>query len=99
VFPDPDGDAKRIHRGLSWFGQRRPYVQRGEREYCISLHRSACVGVTSYERGSWSQVSKKKKKKKRKSGSVAYDPDDPLGGALCLIFYGLKWRPRGIKKL
>jgi hypothetical protein len=31
VLPNPDGDAKRIHRSLSWFGQRRPYVQRGER--------------------------------------------------------------------
>jgi hypothetical protein len=29
MLPDPDGDAKRIHGGLSWFGQRRPYVQRG----------------------------------------------------------------------
>jgi hypothetical protein len=26
VFPNPDGDAKRIHGVLSWFGQRRPYV-------------------------------------------------------------------------
>jgi hypothetical protein len=25
VLPNPDGDAKRIHGGLSWFGQRRPY--------------------------------------------------------------------------
>jgi hypothetical protein len=32
----------------------------GEREYCISLHRSACIGVTSCERGSWSQVSEEK---------------------------------------
>jgi hypothetical protein len=29
VFPNPDGDAKIIHEGLSWFGQIRPYVQRG----------------------------------------------------------------------
>jgi hypothetical protein len=29
VLPNPDGDTKRIHGGLSWFGQRRPYVQRG----------------------------------------------------------------------
>jgi hypothetical protein len=27
-------------------GKRRPYVQRGG-EFCISLHRGACVGVTS----------------------------------------------------
>jgi hypothetical protein len=26
VLPTPDGDAKRIHGGLSWFGRRRPYV-------------------------------------------------------------------------
>jgi hypothetical protein len=31
VFPNPDGDAKRIRGGLSWFGQRRPYVQRGRK--------------------------------------------------------------------
>jgi hypothetical protein len=57
MLPDPDGDAKRIHEGLSWFRQRRPYVQRG-REYYISLHQSACVGVTSCERGKQSQASK-----------------------------------------
>jgi hypothetical protein len=27
VLPNPDGDTKRIHGGLSWFRQRRPYVQ------------------------------------------------------------------------
>jgi hypothetical protein len=31
----------------------------GKGENCISLHLSACVGVTSHERGSRSQVSKK----------------------------------------
>jgi hypothetical protein len=31
----------------------------GKGEYCIFLHRSACVGVTSCERMSWSQVSEK----------------------------------------
>jgi hypothetical protein len=61
VLPNPDGDAKRIHGGLSWFGQRRPYVQR-RGEYCISLHRIVCVGVTSCERGSQSQVSRKRGK-------------------------------------
>jgi hypothetical protein len=30
VLSNSDGDAKRIHGGLSWFGQRRSYVQRGE---------------------------------------------------------------------
>jgi hypothetical protein len=27
--PNLDGDARRIHGVLSWFGQKRPYVQRG----------------------------------------------------------------------
>jgi hypothetical protein len=31
----------------------------GGGEYCISLHLSACVGVTSCERGRQSQVSRK----------------------------------------
>jgi hypothetical protein len=31
MLPNLDGDAKRIHGGLSWFRQRRPYVQRRER--------------------------------------------------------------------
>jgi hypothetical protein len=30
----------------------------GGGEYCISLHQSACVGVTSYERENQSQVSR-----------------------------------------
>jgi hypothetical protein len=38
-------------------GKGRPYVQRG---YCIFLHRGACTGVTSCERGNWAQVSRKK---------------------------------------
>jgi hypothetical protein len=29
--PNSDGDARGIHGDLSWLGQRRPYVQRGER--------------------------------------------------------------------
>jgi hypothetical protein len=48
--PDLDGDARRIHGDLSWFGQRKALRLVGG-EYCISLHLSACVGVTSYERG------------------------------------------------
>jgi hypothetical protein len=60
VFSNLNGDARRIYGSLSWFGQRRPYVQRGE--YCISLHLSVCVGVTSCERGKRSQVSRKGKK-------------------------------------
>jgi hypothetical protein len=59
VFLTLDGDAKRIHGGLSWFGQKKTLrlVRRGG--YCISLHLSACVGVTSHERGNRSQVSEK----------------------------------------
>jgi hypothetical protein len=33
----------------------------GGGENCISLHRSACVGVTSCERGNRSQVSREEK--------------------------------------
>jgi hypothetical protein len=50
VLPKMDGDAKRIHGDLSWFGKEGP-TSSGVEEYCISLHRSACVGVTSCERG------------------------------------------------
>jgi hypothetical protein len=59
VLPTLDGDAKRIHGGLSWFGQKKSLRPAGKGEYCISLHLSACVGVTSRERGNRSQVSKK----------------------------------------
>jgi hypothetical protein len=59
VFPTPDGDAKRIHGGLSWFGQKKALRPAGKESICISLHLSACVEVTSRERGSQSQVSKK----------------------------------------
>jgi hypothetical protein len=30
VLPNPDGDVKRIHGGLSCFGQKRPYIHREE---------------------------------------------------------------------
>jgi hypothetical protein len=33
----------------------------GVEEYCISLHQSACVGVTSCERENWTQVSREEK--------------------------------------
>jgi hypothetical protein len=59
VLPTLDGDAKRIHGSLSWFGQKKALCPAGKGEYCISLHLSACVGITSRERGSRSQVSKK----------------------------------------
>jgi hypothetical protein len=59
MLPTLDGDAKRIHGGLSWFEQKKALRPARRGEYCISLHLSACVGVTSRERGSRSQVSKK----------------------------------------
>jgi hypothetical protein len=55
-----DGDARRVHGGLSWFGQKKALRPVGRGEYCISLHLSARVGVTSYERGNRAQVSEKK---------------------------------------
>jgi hypothetical protein len=65
----------------------------GGREYCIFLHRSACVGATSYERGSRSQVSKKR----RKSGSVAYDHDALRGEPSASSFIGSSGG-RGVQK-
>jgi hypothetical protein len=49
--PNLDDDARRIHGGLSWFGQKKALRPARRGEYCISLHLSACVGVTSCERG------------------------------------------------
>jgi hypothetical protein len=51
--PNLDGDARRVHGGLSWFRQKKALRPAGG-EYCIFLHLSACVGVTSCERGSQS---------------------------------------------
>jgi hypothetical protein len=45
-------------------GKRRPYVQRGE-EVCISLHRSARVGVTSMRERASSPSLKERKKRTR----------------------------------
>jgi hypothetical protein len=59
--PNLDGDARRVHGGLSWFEQRKA-LRPARRGYCISLHLSACVGVTSCERGNRSQVSERKNK-------------------------------------
>jgi hypothetical protein len=55
-----DGDARRVHGDISWFGQKKALHPAGRGECCISLHLSACIGVTSYERGSRSQVSERK---------------------------------------
>jgi hypothetical protein len=60
VSPNLDGDAKRIYEGLSWFERKKALRLAGG--YCISLHLSACVGVTSCERGSRSQVLKREYK-------------------------------------
>jgi hypothetical protein len=49
--PNMDGDARRVHGGLSRFEQKKTLRPAGRGEYCISLHLSACVGVTSCERG------------------------------------------------
>jgi hypothetical protein len=57
--PNLDGDARRAHGGLSWFGHKKALRPVGGK-YCISLHLSACVGVTSCERGSQSEVSGRK---------------------------------------
>jgi hypothetical protein len=58
--PNLDSDARRIHVGLSWFGQKKALRPAGRGECCISLHLSACVGVTSCERGNRAQISKEK---------------------------------------
>jgi hypothetical protein len=58
--PNLYGDAKRIHGGFILVRAKEgPTSSAGGGEYCISLHLSACVGVTSYERGSRSQVSER----------------------------------------
>jgi hypothetical protein len=57
--PNLDGDARRVHGGLSWFGQKKALRPAERGEYCIFLHLSACVGVTSCERGNRAQVSEK----------------------------------------
>jgi hypothetical protein len=70
--PNLDGDARRVHGGLSWFGQKKALRPAGRGEYCISLHLSACVGVTSCERGSRSQVSERKSESTKE---IAWDVD------------------------
>jgi hypothetical protein len=62
--PNLDGDTRRVHGGLSWFGQKKALRPAGRGEYCISLHLSACVGVTSCERGNRAQVSEKNREYK-----------------------------------
>jgi hypothetical protein len=59
--PNLDGDSKRIHEEFILVQAKEDPTSSGG-EYCISLHLSACVGVTSCERGSRSQVSKREYK-------------------------------------
>jgi hypothetical protein len=61
----------------------------GEGEYCISLHRGTCVGVTSCERGSWSQVSEKENEELLE---VLILKLSPLGEFFIVPFYRLKRR-------
>jgi hypothetical protein len=84
-------------------GERRPYVQWGEK-YCIFLHLSACVGVTSCERGSQSQVSEREEVQRRLlemlifyGGVMTYfclsvPSSVPLRRVPCLPFYRVKRR-------
>jgi hypothetical protein len=106
VFPTPDDDAKRIHGALSWFGQKKALRLARKEDYCISLHLSACVGVTSRERGSQSQVSKKEYNgvslemlisQVWEMSALFFRPllsIVPLGELLALPFYTLKGRIR-----
>jgi hypothetical protein len=65
-------------------GKRRPYVQRGEGEICISLHRGACVGVTSLRER---VVSPGLKRRKKKYKMIAWDVDLYLVyGRLSVVF-------------
>jgi hypothetical protein len=50
--PNLDSDAKRIHGGFILVRAKEVPTSSGGEKYCISLHLSACVGVTSCERGS-----------------------------------------------
>jgi hypothetical protein len=61
--PFLDGDARETHGGLSWFGQEKALRPAGGREICISLHRGACVGVTSLRERMVSPGLKRRKKK------------------------------------
>jgi hypothetical protein len=84
VLPNSDGDAKRIHRDLSWFGQKMPYIQRGEVLYFLAP--KCLCRVTSCERGSQSQVSRKRKNR------VLLEMLIFPGEFFVLLFYRLKWR-------
>jgi hypothetical protein len=70
------------------------------------LHRSACVGVTSCEKGSQSQVSRKEENgvllemlisEVEKIFVLSVLLVLVFWRTLCLLFYRVKWRPRGPK--
>jgi hypothetical protein len=45
VLPTPDGDAKRIYGGLSWFGQKKGPTSSGERRALYFLvPKCLCMG-------------------------------------------------------
>jgi hypothetical protein len=50
VLPNPDGDAKRIYGDSSWFGRRRPCVQRGERVLYFFAPKCLCRGYKLRDR-------------------------------------------------
>jgi hypothetical protein len=102
--PNMDGDARRVKGGLSWFGQKKVLRPAGRGEYCILLHLSIYVGVTSCKRGSRSQVLKRKSES---TNEIAWDVDllrrdgdwliacpsfAPLRRVPCLPFYRVKRR-------
>jgi hypothetical protein len=63
-------------------GNRRPYIQRGG-EFCISLHRGACVGVTSLRERAASPSLKERKKSTER---IAWDVDLCVGSLGLLVF-------------
>jgi hypothetical protein len=62
--PNLDGDVRRVHGGLSWFGQKKALRPAGREEYCISLHLSACVGLQAVREGTEPRSQRKVKSTK-----------------------------------
>jgi hypothetical protein len=61
IWMEMQGEHMGVYPGS---GKRRPYVQRGG-EFCISLHRGACVGVTSLRERAASPSLRERKKSTR----------------------------------
>jgi hypothetical protein len=78
----------RVYPGLG----KESSTSSGGREYCISLHLSACVGVQAAREGS-----SPKSQKENENVEVLLVFVLPMGGALCLPFNRLKWGQRGTK--